>query len=428
MPKEIPLQDGAKNFGRGAIGPSLSDIAEFNSHRGELLVRGGFTLNPRDLIVPSLSGVAIVSLTGCAQPGQSERPSTTEQNLTAWIDKKFDDFYKEDNGIYVEAYVNTNLWQCYDLPSDFVKRFLKYPLNTIGHPGGAYQIFKLADDQTNQFFNIIDLKANPGILPKKGDVVVWEDGFNAIGGHTGVATGKNENGKIEVFVQNDPAGNPTGVDPNKPLPSPLGSPSHLKTYTLNHVLGYLEPKVIIPTGSVLGAATSEIPSPTPVSIFVASPQETPPQVQNAENPQGYQIFDSPLYSISYPQDWDPTIGMDGQYFSKLDPDGHRKSGVRIIIDDAKGYDAAQIAQQYYQLVGAWMKNVEVPKKAQLGNREGYLFYGEFIVMNQLEWLEEDFIFVENNKAVIYAYKALSYNNRDEIRNVWQQMANTLKLK
>lgn len=439
MLKERIVQDRAKDSGRGVIGPSPSDIAEFNSHSGALFVRTRLALNTRDLIVPSLSGVGIVSLAGCAQPGQAESPSaienlpsTLEQDLTAWIDKKFDDFYKDDNGKYVEAYDNTNLWQCYDLPSDWVKRFLKYPLNTIEHPGGAYQIFNLADNETKQFFNVIDLKEKPGTLPKKGNIVVWEDGFNAIGGHTGIATGKNENEKIEVFVQNDPAGNPTSVDTSKPLPSPLGSPSRLKTYTLDHVLGYLEPKVIT-SGSVLGAATSEIPTPepTPVSIFVnptpTSQEPIPTQVQNVENPQGYQTFDAPLYSISYPQGWDPVVGMDGQYFSKLEADGQHRYGVRIIIDTAKGYDAAQIAQAYYQSVGAWMKNVQVPRPFQMGGRDGYDFYGELISADILLWAEEDFIFVENGKAVIYAYKS-NLSNKDEIRNVWLQMANTLQIK
>ncbi len=123
----------------------------------------------------------------------------------------------------------------------------------------AYQIF----GQYPNSYEAIDWPKNSALDPSAslspeetftaliGDVFVWEDGYNGIGGHTGFATGTqgvNENGPwYEIFEQNDP----------------LGSVCHKKVYSGHDLLslrGVMRPVTIDgpDTGSVYGPGTTAI--------------------------------------------------------------------------------------------------------------------------------------------------------------------------
>ena len=128
-----------------------------------------------------------------------------------------------------EVVDSTNLNQCFDLVVGWA--------DNLGIPRSfqhlyAYQIYANATSLTRNYYELIP--NTPLAVPKKGDIVVWGRNFNGGIGHTAVATGFANLRYLEVFSQNDP----------------IMAPCILKTYTYDHILGWLRPKVLItsPTG------------------------------------------------------------------------------------------------------------------------------------------------------------------------------------
>lgn len=137
------------------------------------------------------------------------------------------DFITKYNNKYVEVVDASALNQCFDLVLQWCIE-IGIP-KTIFPFGNAYQIYSnFGASQAVYFDRIFN---GPSASPREGDIVVWDWYYNYAGGHTGVATGKgvttgSYSDWFEAFEQNDPT----------------KSPSHLKTYSYSHVMGWLRPK------------------------------------------------------------------------------------------------------------------------------------------------------------------------------------------
>ena len=129
---------------------------------------------------------------------------------------KFNAFFNQYNNKFVDfdGYYGA---QCFDL--------VQYWSRYIGgfRFGGMYakEIFNQPGSFYTQVVN------TPDAIPIVGDIVVWGGGYNGGAGHTGIATGKGDVNTFECFEQNDP----------------VGSPSHLRVYNYDFVIGWLRPKV-----------------------------------------------------------------------------------------------------------------------------------------------------------------------------------------
>ena len=137
------------------------------------------------------------------------------------LKKKLQEFIDENNFKKVEVYDASNLYQCYDLITKWCQTLGLKPPRTLY----AYQIFS---QDYQQFEKIKNEKDNH---PEAGDIVVFSKAYNGTAGHTAIATGEGKTeGKssdwFEAFSQNDP----------------VGSPSVLKKYLYDYVLGWLRPK------------------------------------------------------------------------------------------------------------------------------------------------------------------------------------------
>lgn len=128
----------------------------------------------------------------------------------------FDEFIKTNKGKYLD-FDGKYSAQCFDL-------FQYYNRDVLGggFVGGMY-----AKDIWNTYPKNLytPIRNTPNGVPQKGDVVVWGGSYNGGVGHVGMATGKGDVNSFEAFVQNDP----------------LGSPSILKKYNYDHVIGWLRP-------------------------------------------------------------------------------------------------------------------------------------------------------------------------------------------
>jgi CHAP domain len=160
---------------------------------------------------------------------KEQTPPTTKPDST--ISTKYDEFERTWNEQEVECSDADNRNQCVDVSCEWVAA-LGYPFETTIRQGKAHQIFTTPKSETDEYFDRIDLEATPGVVPQKGDLVVWEASFNGSpsdgAGHVGIATGRptGDPNTFEVLQQNDPP----------------GSPAHLTIYSYNHVLGWLRPK------------------------------------------------------------------------------------------------------------------------------------------------------------------------------------------
>jgi hypothetical protein len=301
MLREKVLEDGARDFGRDVIGPSTYDILEFNSHIGELTVRPErFDLNPRDLVVPTLSASAIVFLAGCTAPG-AEKPSPTGQTGKATpsptsqirvntptptnetgaggadstgggvevfvtpdeIKRLFNGFRSlvKSKGNHIEVTDGGHMYQCVDLVEGWAQ-YLGAPLETVLQPESAYQIYENANDQTRHWFDVIKYK--PGMIFLTGDIVIFDKDFPGGGGngHTGVASGKGSATQAEIFAQN------TKGDPIN------GGPAVLQTYKIgkgSHVEGILRPKLIDSDVTI----PDQTPTKKPTATNAPTPAEAP---------------------------------------------------------------------------------------------------------------------------------------------------------
>jgi len=110
--------------------------------------------------------------------------------------------------------------QCVDV-AQLWARVLGYPRFT----GNAKDIYSQAGE------NYIQIPNTPDAVPQAGDIPVWDGKYNAVNdvdgdGHVGVATGNGDTNSFEAVVQNDP----------------LKSDIEVKTYSYDHVIGWLRPK------------------------------------------------------------------------------------------------------------------------------------------------------------------------------------------
>lgn len=144
----------------------------------------------------------------------------------------FNEFYNKWNGKYVEVVDPTSYAQCFDL---ILQWCVELGLPKYVFPFQyAYQIYtSFGNEQMKYFDKIVNGVSNS---PKEGDIVVWSNPYNQAGGHTAIATGKgNSAGSLSdwfgAFSQNDP----------------IRSPSVLRTYKYNYVLGWLHPKNYVPS-------------------------------------------------------------------------------------------------------------------------------------------------------------------------------------
>lgn len=90
----------------------------------------------------------------------------------------------------------------------------------------AYQIYTGYSTFQKTYFDRIG--NGPLNSPQKGDIVVWSSNYNNGAGHTGVATGRGSWFNFDCFEQNDP----------------VGSVSHVRTYSYSYVMGWLRPKAV----------------------------------------------------------------------------------------------------------------------------------------------------------------------------------------
>ena len=134
---------------------------------------------------------------------------------------KFTDFITKYNSRYVEV-VDPNAYaQCFDLVLQWCIE-LGIPKNIFPF-ANAYQIYTNYGPNQSVYFDRI--YNSPDAIPKEGDILVWGNSYNYAGGHTGIYK-SGDIWTFTAFIQNDP----------------FKTPSHLKTYNYNYVLGWLRPR------------------------------------------------------------------------------------------------------------------------------------------------------------------------------------------
>lgn len=125
---------------------------------------------------------------------------------------------------------NVGTPQCVD-PIQLYARILGAPRFT----GNACDIINQAG---NNFTQIVNTPTN---FPSVGDIVVWSNSYNGVGGHVGIATGEINVNTFQVFNQNNPD----------------GSDCEVGTYNYVDVLGWLHPKEAVLTASTATSTKAE---------------------------------------------------------------------------------------------------------------------------------------------------------------------------
>ncbi len=110
--------------------------------------------------------------------------------------------------------------QCFDLFQFYNRDVVQAPFVSGQY---AYQIWS---NFPVAFY--LAVANTPTNAPSLGDVVIWGANFNGGAGHVGIATGNCIDAILEVLEQNDPT----------------GSPSHIKTYNYDNVIGWIHPRVL----------------------------------------------------------------------------------------------------------------------------------------------------------------------------------------
>lgn len=132
------------------------------------------------------------------------------------LEQKYDQLFQKWNGkkCDYDGYYGA---QCFDLIQEWNRTFL----------GGAFiggnYAYQIYGQQSNLYTSIPN---TPDYVPLKGDIIVWANGYNGVGGHTGVATGKGDVNTFDCFEQNDPT----------------YSACHVKNYNYLYVIGGLRYK------------------------------------------------------------------------------------------------------------------------------------------------------------------------------------------
>jgi hypothetical protein len=139
------------------------------------------------------------------------------------MNKTFDEFYKQFNGIKVDPYDPNNAFQCMDLATQWCMDGFGLPNTIFTGLLWPSQIFNTPTDIVKINFDFI--KNTIDNKPEQGDIVIFP-------GHIVVATGEGDLTNFRAFSQNDP----------------IGSPCVINTYNYNQVLGWLRynPKLLVP--------------------------------------------------------------------------------------------------------------------------------------------------------------------------------------
>ena len=131
------------------------------------------------------------------------------------------EFVTKYNNKYVEVVDPTNYAQCFDLALEWCRN-LGVPTNIFPFLN-AYQIYtSFGTEQAKYFTRHVN---GPNDIPREGDLIVWGNSYNYAGGHVGVFK-SGDVWTLNVFEQNDP----------------FKTPSHMRTYNYNYILGWLRPK------------------------------------------------------------------------------------------------------------------------------------------------------------------------------------------
>lgn len=139
----------------------------------------------------------------------------TKQELLA----KYTAFELKWKNKYLESYDSSNLYQCYDLITEWcVTLGLS---KTIFPYLYAYQIYTNFGPEQAKYFTRIS--NDPDAIPEPGDIVVWSYYYNYTAGHTGLCSFNPGLYRFNGFVQNDPT----------------GQPCIIKNYPYDHILGWL---------------------------------------------------------------------------------------------------------------------------------------------------------------------------------------------
>lgn len=144
------------------------------------------------------------------------------------LEAKFDKFLADYNNKYIKVLPNNFSPQCFDQVVKWtdILSVPHFPNNPSPFPyPNAFQIYTDFGAFQDKYFTRVS--NTPDYVPQKGDIVVWAGSFNGGIGHVATATGTGNVSTFQAFSQN----------------VPLGSNSHLVTFSYNHVLGALRLKV-----------------------------------------------------------------------------------------------------------------------------------------------------------------------------------------
>jgi hypothetical protein len=140
------------------------------------------------------------------------------------IEQKYNDFYTQTNGKFVEAEDSSNYAQCMDLVFKWLDA-LKIPRDTIRHLY-AYQVWTMPFDSTRQYFDLIP--NSPTNIPVIGDIPVFSQ-------QVGFA------GHISITAPGSTMQNLVSLDQNWGNPKSTRLVTHVNYFG---VMGWLHPKTI----------------------------------------------------------------------------------------------------------------------------------------------------------------------------------------
>lgn len=221
MKPERILSDGSAVYKDNVVGPSLADIDFFNNPNRPPLRNFPTRV---DLVPAVATSAAVLFIGGCNIGGSEQKPAEAvlgaAEGQTGFetSSKLLNDFIKKWNNKPAD-FDNAYGTQCVDL--------VQFWRKAQGGPSFvgdfAYQMF----EENPDFYDSV--KMTDGITPQAGDILIWGNKYNNVGGHTGIATGKlDDSGKEIVFEENDP----------------WNSPSHTQSYSLDEptLMGWLRAK------------------------------------------------------------------------------------------------------------------------------------------------------------------------------------------
>jgi predicted chitinase len=161
---------------------------------------------------------------------------TTEAKKTKEVYKNQTDFTKE----FIDKYNNKKIdfdkalgHQCMDLVNQFRFELTGFNPDSRINLTEAHQIFKQPDGFFNSMTFYTKTEYKTGIIPKTGDIVVWNKNNNLKYGHTAIITRANETA-FEVMEQNTGNGDGNGDDDRTKLNIYLNYENILGFLTINY--------------------------------------------------------------------------------------------------------------------------------------------------------------------------------------------------